>query len=211
MEHFLPPLSAHLVRKYCRCRGSIPDCKHTLLREQLDALTSSDLTGLRLTRELMADCKRISYSRSSSIDFMDDIRQFHEKFGLTPTDGEFGPHVLDEKQQRFRIKFLFEELLEYCKAVGYVPTVIGNTFSLELAQDHSNEPADAFDALIDLVYVALGTAYLHGFPFAQGWQRVQAANMQKVKAASADDSKRGYKNDIVKPPGWTAPVLDDLL
>ncbi|TXH47717.1 MAG: hypothetical protein E6Q97_26630 [Desulfurellales bacterium] len=213
MEHFLPPLSDSLVEKFCRCAGSDPACTHAGLRA---ALASATLRRTDYVKYVGLNVERDRSSQSESVndspDFVDDIRRFHEKFDLRPTDDEFGPHVLDQAAQRFRIKFMFEELLEYCKAVGYTPTVIGNTFSLEPpASDHRNDMAGAFDALIDLVYVALGTAYLHRFAFAEGWRRVHAANMRKVKASSESDGKRGYKRDIVKPPGWTAPVLDDLL
>lgn len=68
-----------------------------------------------------------------------------------------------------------------------------------------------FDGLIDLVYVALGAAYLSGLPFDEGFRRVHEANMKKVRALSPQDSKRGSTYDIVKPPGWTAPELADLV
>lgn len=70
---------------------------------------------------------------------------------------------------------------------------------------------ESFDALIDLVYVALGTAYLHRFPFNEGWARVQEANMRKVRANKKSDSKRRTTHDVVKPPGWRSPELDDLV
>ena len=37
------------------------------------------------------------------------------------------------------------------------------------------------------------------------WNAVQTANMTKVRAASAADSKRGSSLDVVKPKGWVAP------
>jgi predicted HAD superfamily Cof-like phosphohydrolase len=153
------------------------------------------------------------FLRALPPNFFADIRSFHEKFGLAPTDGRFGAHVLDQHAQRFRIKFMFEELLEYCRAVGYSPTIAEDgTVEVKLAEAHDGfDGAQAFDGLIDLVYVALGTAYLHGFPFDEGWKRVQAANMAKVRATSEEQSKRGSKLDVVKPPGWKAPSLEDLL
>ena len=68
-----------------------------------------------------------------------------------------------------------------------------------------------FDGLIDLVYVALGAAYLAGLPFEQGFLRVHQANMTKVRALRASDSKRGSTYDIVKPAGFVAPTLTDLI
>jgi predicted HAD superfamily Cof-like phosphohydrolase len=135
-----------------------------------------------------------------------DIERFHEKFGLAPTDDP--GHRLPDDVLAFRIKFMFEELQEYVDAVGGsygCPNV-----SIDPAKFHAE---DAFDALIDLAYVALGTAYLHRFPFNEGWARVQAANMKKVRASGDDDplSKRKHNKDVVKPPLWEPPILKDLL
>ena len=119
--------------------------------------------------------------------FLKDIEAFHIKYGLA-YNGQ--PRMLDEKTSSFRAGFIEEELDEY---------ILADTME------------DKFDALIDLVYVALGTAYLHGFDFEEGWKRVQAANMKKVRATQADQSKRGSTSDVVKPEGWEAPDLRDLV
>jgi len=66
------------------------------------------------------------------------------------------------------------------------------------------------DALVDLVYVALGTAYLQGFDFNEAFRRVHEANMKKVRARQKSDSKRASSYDVVKPVGWTPPDLSDL-
>lgn len=119
--------------------------------------------------------------------FLKDIEAFHIKYQLQYKDR---PRFLPEELSGFRIRFLEEEFEEY---------LLANTLE------------DKFDALIDLVYVALGTAYLHGFDFEEGWNRVHAANMAKVRAQMADESKRGTKFDVVKPEGWTPPDLSDLV
>lgn len=121
-----------------------------------------------------------------------DIRDFHEKFELPPADE---PKLLDQDLQDFRIRFMQEELDEYREAVAE-----GNT-------------EKAFDALIDLVYVAVGTAYISRFPFAEGWRRVHAANMAKIRVSRTPEgvTERGGKWDVVKPMGWTPPDLSDLV
>jgi predicted HAD superfamily Cof-like phosphohydrolase len=135
-----------------------------------------------------------------------DIQRFHEKFGLAPTDDP--GHRLPDDVLKFRIKFMFEELQEYVDAVGGsygCPNV-----SIDPAKFHAE---DAFDGLLDLAIVCLGTAYLHGFNFNAGWSRVMAANMAKERATGPDDprSKRGHAADVVKPIGWQKPILKDLL
>lgn len=61
------------------------------------------------------------------------------------------------------------------------------------------------DALVDLVYVAMGLAVNMGLPWQELWNEVQRANMSKVRATHASQSKRGSTLDIVKPEGWVGP------
>lgn len=115
-----------------------------------------------------------------------DIFEFHEKFGIA----YYGPpRELPKDLTEFRIKFLKEEVDEYKDAV------------------YAGDKAKMFDALIDLIYVALGTAHLHGFNFDEGWARVHAANMTKVKGPS----ERSAHYDVIKPPDFVPPDLSDLV
>ena len=63
------------------------------------------------------------------------------------------------------------------------------------------------DALADLIYVALGTAYLMGLPFDDIWAVVQKANMAKIPGIT----KRGMPNDAMKPEGWVGPEAEILM
>ena len=120
-------------------------------------------------------------------DLMRDIQEFHEKFGL---EYNGPPRNLPSDLEQFRTDFMREELAEY---------------------QTTHMKAKKLDALVDLVYVAIGTAYLHGFDFNEAWRRVHEANMKKVRAKRADQSKRGSTYDVVKPPGWQPPNLIDLV
>lgn len=134
-----------------------------------------------------------------------DIAAFHEKFGL-----EYGgpARTLPEELGKFRIGFMAEELGEYCMDEEHIKVVV-DYIKTRPSQD---VPLDKqLDALVDLVYVALGTAYMQGFNFNEAWRRVHAANMKKVRAERAVDSARGSTYDVVKPPGWVAPDLSDLV
>ena len=125
-------------------------------------------------------------------DLFEDLNDFSTKFKLpqmaTPT-------LLSHEDMQFRLSFLMEEWQEIANA--------------QIAGDLE----EVFDGLIDLVYVAIGTAWLMGLPFNEGWDRVHAANMEKVRAEHAADvrSKRKHGWDVVKPEGWKPPVLEDLL
>lgn len=118
------------------------------------------------------------------------IKEFHVKFELE-YNGK--PRTLPVDLRHFRLDFMEEELSEYAHASA-------NGFKhLEL------------DALVDLVYVAIGTAYLQGFDFNEAFKRVHEANMQKVRAKRIADSKRKSQYDVIKPEGWVAPDLSDLV
>jgi predicted HAD superfamily Cof-like phosphohydrolase len=123
-------------------------------------------------------------------DLFNMVAAFHEKFELTPTPGPDFPIAEIAKLKNVHLQ---EELDEIKKAL-----------------DEGNLE-DYFDGLIDLVYVALGAAYLGRLPFNEGFRRVHEANMKKVRALRQEDSKRGSTYDIVKPAGFVAPTLTDLI
>jgi len=122
----------------------------------------------------------------------DDVGEFHRKFGLPrvkpfemphPTNLHMDPAVMD-----FRFKFLQEELKEFKEGME-AEDIVGMA-----------------DALIDLVYVAMGTAHMLGLPWQELWDDVQRANMSKERAAEdGSNSKRGSGLDVIKPEGWRGP------
>jgi predicted HAD superfamily Cof-like phosphohydrolase len=148
----------------------------------------------------------------------EDICDFHEKFGL---EYEEGPRELEPNLGLFRLGFLIEEVAEYAQSSGYVNVARRlNELHEEIKKQNrwvvgrlegGRDLEVQFDSLIDLVYVALGTAYLHGVDFDEGWRRVHAANMKKIRAERPGDSKRGSSFDVIKPSGWKAPDLSDLV
>lgn len=137
-----------------------------------------------------------------------DIEDFHHKFGL---EYKGKARNLPADLEKFRTMFLGEELAEYITVNPIDHRFITDAVDSCL-EDTVRPPLEKqFDALIDLVYVALGTAYLQGFDFDEGWRRVHECNMKKVRALKASDSARGSTQDVVKPKGWTPPVLTDLV
>lgn len=119
---------------------------------------------------------------------IDAVRRFHVKFGLPNGEGE--PQPLDEEALNFRCDFLQEELDEFMASMAL------------------GEITDAFDALLDLVYVAQGTALMMNISAEQwhaGMEVVQACNMTKERATDASQSKRGTTLDVVKPRDWIGP------
>lgn len=153
-----------------------------------------------------------------------DVARFQEKYGV-PRNRK--PGFLDDENMRFRLNFMLEELNELAEATGFEfhgDIKVGFVKDTSGRSNHLESLADALDALIDLEYVLLGTAIMMGFyappPVAtskrgtiwgEAWQRVHEANMKKVRAVVATDSKRGSTFDVIKPKGWTAPTFGDLL
>lgn len=121
-----------------------------------------------------------------------DVCEFHKKFEIPI---EKYPAFPSKELLEFRMKFLREEVNEFDEAVKE-----GNIVK-------------AFDALIDAVYVAIGTAVIMNLPFEKGWDIVHSANMTKIRAKNASQSKRGTAFDVIKPSNWIAPdmMLHSLL
>ena len=119
--------------------------------------------------------------------YLKDVSDFHSRFNVPQPKT---PAMPDEDMISFRLNFLREELTEIEDAI--------------LEEDM----AGVLDGLVDIVYVALGTALIFGFDFDVAWDRVQTANMQKVAGRPSD---RHGTFDVTKPEGWTSPNLSDLV
>lgn len=161
---------------------------------------------------------RLSTWGSRNPDMMADIVAFHEKFGLTYSGP---PRVLPTELANFRINFMQEELNEYVDAEAELGAFVNDAGILDVGRDQHIDYLleQELDALVDLGYVQLGTAYLQFGPkvFYEAWRRVHAKNMQKIrklKTAEDDghkDSGRAAQYDVVKPNGWTPPSHTDLI
>lgn len=111
----------------------------------------------------------------------DDIEEFHEQIIQLEKPTKVG--IISDEFILERTRFLNEEVEEF--------TTTGM----------SGDMVGVADALADIVYVALGTAWLMGIPFQAIWDVVHSANMKKVRGIT----KRGNKHDAVKPEGWVGP------
>ena len=136
-----------------------------------------------------------------------DVDAFHARFGQLRN---FRPTHLTRRKLAERYNFMLEELLEGAAGAG-----------LCLCKDRDGDPvflADGgldqvmemqADALVDLVYVAKGTAAMMGLPWRALWDDVQRANMSKVKGET--HRKMGCGADIAKPPGRLPPETGAIL
>lgn len=113
------------------------------------------------------------------------VLTFHRAFGHPERVSSF-PLVLDDKRRDFRYAILNEEVEEFKSAT-----------TLE----------DQVDAMIDTIYIALGTLVELGVEPDAIFNIVQEANMKKLGA----DGKPLYHTEgekagkVKKPEGWQAP------
>lgn len=121
-----------------------------------------------------------------------DVVEFHKHYGI---DYSGPPRELEASLQKFREDFIDEEHREFHEA--------------RKLDDPVERDAKQCDACVDLIYVLLGYMRLRGWSFPEAWRRVQAANMQKQLAKKQDPKRHGM--DVIKPVGWTPPVLTDLV
>ncbi len=112
-------------------------------------------------------------------DAYESVRDFHKSFGHPHADK---PQLLAEGRVDVRASWLREEVDEFCEA--------------ETAFDQA-------DAMIDLIYFALGSLVEMGVDPRPLFEIVHGANMKKLWP----DGKPHYDPDgkVIKPQGWQNP------
>lgn len=135
-----------------------------------------------------------------------DVGQFLTKFGMLQFDT---PGHLSAGKLKERIELLQEELDEFIEAAGFKWSpghgyVEYDPIDNPGAQHLGNQA----DALVDLVYIALGTAHMLGLPWDWLWDDVQRANMAKVRGVKPG---RDHAVDVIKPDGWLGPQTNRIL
>ena len=107
------------------------------------------------------------------------VREFHKKFGHPISDK---PVFLPKERVKVRSEWMYEEIDELGEAADIV---------------------EQADAMIDLIYFALGTMVEIGVPPEAIFDIVHKANMSKLW----NDGKPHYNNDgkTMKPENWEDP------
>ena len=112
---------------------------------------------------------------------LDDVACFsNHVLEITPPSS---PTLVSQEFCLERFRFMTEELDEFIEASMH------------------GDMVGVADALVDVIYVALGTAHQMGLPFQAIWDHVHRANMRKVRG----ETKRGNNIDAKKPEGWVSP------
>lgn len=122
--------------------------------------------------------------------FYDDVVDFHRHFQI---DHKGGPRKLPDSLKSLRDARLDEEMTEYWDACAV------------------KDVEKQLDAMVDIIYIILGTCHLHGWDFNEAWRRVHQANMKKARDVDGTKGRYKDKQDIYKPMGWVAPILRDLV
>lgn len=125
----------------------------------------------------------------------EQVGDFLRKFDLPAVDFLFPmgvPHILDDETFLFRLQHMQEELVEMVEA-------------------HRTKDLPKFaDALGDLLYLVCGTAHFASVDLDLVFAEIHKANMRKVRDVDGT-GKRRSKIDVVKPPGWQPPNIEQVL
>jgi len=119
----------------------------------------------------------------------EDVQDFLMKFRIKQNKNpDFADPVMLEK----RYNHMQEELLEF------------------MYSKNCDDLHGMIDALIDIIYVAYGTAAILGLnsnQFQECFEEVHRANMSKIK----DTTDKSHKAGVIKPKGWIAPDFSEIL
>ena len=130
--------------------------------------------------------------------------------------------MIDKAYLQETLTDMMTQVDDFQKKILELPCVIGplpaHRFKFKI--DHMREEIDEFekaydddvfenqvDALIDLIYVAMGALLEMGVLPHKAFDTVHDANMKKVRG----ETKRGESYDAMKPEGWTPPDHSALI
>ena len=136
-----------------------------------------------------------------------DVRQFMAAFGQAMPER---PQWPDQQTMDLRVRLVAEEFCEWLRDSGYdyevaiaTPgdhlTYLSRTESLR----QRSLPKSA-DALIDMLYVTIGSLLAMGIDMWPLWAEVQRANMAKAGGPVVNGKQ-------LKPAGWTPPDIEGEL
>lgn len=180
-----------------------------------------DLDDNKLIQKLLL--KQYYQTRKQEQNFMHEKRSYMknwrkanklrkvEEAGIT--EEEFVRRKIDRSPDT-AIPNMTNDVLRFLKHFDLIDAASFDFYSTELFKKRTehlleevNELNDAtsevevIDALLDTVYIALGTLHLMKVDVAKHWREIQRANMDKERGPS----KRGHDFDVFKPEGWVEP------
>jgi len=122
-----------------------------------------------------------------SSNWVKDISDMQEKFGIQDWMEEPGNRHLLFEFLRFRMTFLQEEFEETTQAFS------------------AGDPEEFIDGHIDLCVIAIGTLLAFGVDIKKAWDKVHKANMAKEVGTKPERPNPFGLPDLMKPEGWENP------
>lgn len=133
------------------------------------------------------------------MDIQRDVDYFMLSMGQTIREK---PSLAPPEELQLRIDLITEEFDETIAALVQMQELVrGKPVPATAVQ----LLADVADGIVDLMYVAIGTASALGIGLTEVWDEVQRANMEKTTGPVRDDGKR------LKPEGWTPPQVERII
>lgn len=129
----------------------------------------------------------------------EQVREFHEKFGLKVGEDRFD--TPDSDLIRLRMSLITEEYDEVMTAL--------NLLYMDTPFYHLEDYANAMKELADLMYVILGTAVSFGIDMEKVFDEVHRSNMSKVWEDGTIHRREDGK--ILKPPTYSPADIEKVL
>lgn len=135
----------------------------------------------------------------------DQVREFMSAAGQACPDR---PTLATMDVRELRIKLIAEELVELSDALSVFLRIESHQYDGIEANplDIGMDLEAAYDAILDLLVVVIGTAVALGLPIDPGWEEVHRSNMSKFI-----DGHRRKDGKWMKGPGWSPPDLKSIL
>jgi predicted HAD superfamily Cof-like phosphohydrolase len=161
-----------------------------------------------IEERIAAACQHfLERGQRDAIDPQSDVRQFmHIAKQAIPER----PQWPDQETMDLRVRLIAEEFCEWLRDSGYGYNLIIDgdraqrpVFSSERDEEPRALPRSA-DALIDLLYVTIGSLLAMGIDMWPLWAEVNRANMAKLGGPVINGK-------LCKPEGWKPPDIKALL
>ncbi len=177
--------------------------------------SDSSLTNDDLVSQIAAVCSKFyidgwkngydAHSPDAYMDPVKNVRSFMAAFGQ-PLPGK--PQWPDDKTMDLRVRLKGEEFMEWVRDSGYDADLSiwnnaatpGDTCVFSEIFSGKRDFAKSADALIDDLYVTIGSLLAMGINMWPLWAAVHAANMAKSGGPVIDGKVR-------KPEGWQPPDI----
>lgn len=143
----------------------------------------------------------------------EQIRDFMVKAGQATPDK---PVIPPAQVRALRLNLIAEELLELATALGCemeasnLHGTTGTVYVTQVREPTEKDLVEAYDAILDLLVVVIGSGVAMGTNLAPGWDEVHRSNMSKfIDGHKREDGK------WIKGPSYTPanlkPIIDSLI